>query len=483
MNSSSWDDLLRARLEALKAAGFERRLRTAAVLGASRAADGPATGSGGARLLLDGREIVNFACNDYLGLSSDARVIAAARAALEASGAGATASRLLGGNRPEHVALEADLARFKHSEAALVFASGYQAAIGTITAILDFGFWISDYNSKEEAAGGLDENPKSEIQNPKCILDRLAHASLIDGARLSGARVRTFKHNDVEDLRRLLRLAPGSRLAGDLANGGPPLAGRDARPTDPSGEREASASASSRSSIENRKSKIENGLTLVVVESLYSMDGDVAPLGAIYEATHNAGALLLVDEAHATGVLGPGGRGVLAEVFSGTLPPDVIALGTLSKALGSQGGFVCASRVVVDTIMHAGRAFLFSTGLAPASAAAARKALEIAEAEGARREGLLRRSEELRARLRKQFGEKSGSRGWKVLGGPGPIVPILIGNESEAVRAAERLLEAGVWAPAVRYPTVKKGQARLRVSLSAAHSEEDVAKLVDALAD
>jgi 7-keto-8-aminopelargonate synthetase-like enzyme len=292
MNSSSWDDLLRARLEALKGAGFERRLRAAAVLGAARAAGGDsAAGSGGgARLMLDGREVVNFACNDYLGLSDDARVIAAARAALEASGAGATASRLLGGNRPEHAALEADLARFKRSEAALVFASGYQAAIGTITAILDFGFRISDFtHSKHEsrnpkaegisdfrfpisdlnseataAASDSEENRKSEIQNPKCILDRLAHASLIDGARLSGALVRTFKHNDVEDLQRLLGHGARTIRRDSISR----QDAEDAKKKKMDGSTASSTfdSAGARGSIENRKSKIENGLTLVAVE-------------------------------------------------------------------------------------------------------------------------------------------------------------------------------------------------------------------------
>ncbi|MCW8133014.1 MAG: aminotransferase class I/II-fold pyridoxal phosphate-dependent enzyme, partial [Planctomycetota bacterium] len=249
--------------------------------------------------------------------------------------------------------------------------------------------------------------------------------------------LRTFKHNDPEDLKRVLE------REGVRANG------------------------------KQGASKHAGPLALVAVESLYSMDGDVAPLKELYGLSHAAGALLLVDEAHATGVLGPGGRGALAECFAHDLPADVLAMGTLSKALGSQGGFLCCAAAVRDAIVHGGRAFLFSTGLTPAAAAAAREALLLAEADEPRRLALLRRADDLRAALREK--------GWKVLGGPGPIVPILVGGESEAVALAERLLLAGVWAPAVRYPTVKKGQARLRVSVSAAHADQDIERLVAAL--
>jgi len=432
----NWQDQLIARLSFWRAAGLERRLRVAEG-GAARVRLASGTAPSPPAPLPPGeREVVNFAGNDYLALSADPRVIAAAKAALDAYGAGATASRLLGGTRPIHAELEAELARFKRCEACLVFASGYHAAM----AIFDLRFAIADLDNSND-----DEDGQSKIENRKSemviLLDRLAHASLIDGARLSGARMRTFKHNDMEDLGRLLK-------------------------------REAAPEADARGS--KRKAKSENRKWLLVVtESLFSMDGDVAPLREMYELTHAAGALLLVDEAHATGVLGPQGRGVLAEVFDGVLPPDVLALGTLSKALGSQGGFLCASKLVMDVILHAGRAFLFSTGLAPAAAGAALAALRIAEKDGARRKGLLWRAEDLRTTLR--------SRGWKVLGGLGPILPIMVGDEAAAARLADKLLQQGVWAPAVRYPTVKRGQARLRVSLNAAHTDEDVAKLVEAL--
>ena len=408
-----WPQALAARLAAWKAAGLERRLRVA-------------EGSG-THLTLAGRAVVSFASNDYLGLSTDPRVLAAAKAALDAHGAGATASRLICGTKPEHAALEEELARFKRSEAALVFASGYHAALGTLVALLS-------------------------ASNAVVVLDRFAHACLLDGARLSGARIRTFKHNDVGDLRRILEresLDPTPDPSPPAGRGGgekSPLAGRGG---------------------ENSKFKIQNSkLMLIAVESLYSMDGDLAPLRELHAVAREAGALLLVDEAHALGVLGPGGRGALAEVFDGALPDDVVSLGTLSKALGSQGGFLCASRPVVETVLHAGRAFLFSTGLAPACAAAARSALAIVERDEELRGGLLARAEALRVALRGQ--------GWKVLGGPGPILPILVGAEREALALSERLMEAGFWVPAVRYPTVKSGQARLRLTLTAAHTPTEI---------
>jgi glycine C-acetyltransferase/8-amino-7-oxononanoate synthase len=373
-----------------RATGLARRLRVA---------DGQ-----GVRLRVDGRDVISFASNDYLGLSQHPRVKAAACAALEAHGAGATASRLICGTRPEHAELEAALARFKGSESCLVFASGYQTPLALLPALTG------------EAPCAI-------------VLDRLAHACLVDGARLSSARVRTFRHNNPKDLAAVL-------------------------------EKEAAHA--------------DGRLLLVAIESLYSMDGDVAPLAEIHAVAHRFGAWLLVDEAHATGVLGPGGRGALSEIFAQALPDDVLAMGTLSKALGSQGGYLCASRRVTDLLVHAGRAFLFSTGLAPAAAAAAREALRLIEADDGLRMRLLEKSAALRERLR--------TAGWDVLGGPGPILPLVVGDERRAVELAEALMDRGFWVPAIRYPTVKRGAARLRVSLSVAHEDAEIDGLVQALA-
>jgi 8-amino-7-oxononanoate synthase len=402
MTDQTWDERLRLRLGEWQSDGLARELKIA-------------TGKG-VRVELNGRKILSFATNDYLGLSSHPEVIAAAKAALDKSGAGSRASPLIVGHRTEHTELEGALAAFKQSEAALVFPSGYQAAVATLSCL------VSDSDT--------------------IILDRLSHASLIDGARLSGARVRTFKHNDMSDLRRLLELNA-----------------RENRRED-----------------ETSKSEIRKSKFIVVVESLYSMDGDTAPLEVLIKMCEDHGALLLVDEAHATGVLGNHGRGLLeaSTAANGALPRHVLAMGTLSKALGSQGGFLCASKPVIDTIVHSGRAYLFSTALAPASAAGALAALKLIDSEPERRRHLLECSELVRSRLREIKLE--------IVPSTGPIIPIVAGTETRATEWSRALLEHGIFVPAIRYPTVKKGQARLRISLSAAHTREDCEELLKACA-
>ncbi|MFH0939727.1 MAG: 8-amino-7-oxononanoate synthase [Planctomycetota bacterium] len=383
---NDWDQHLRERLRDWARQGLTRKLRCA-------------TGSG-VRFILDGKDVISFASNDYLGLATHPLVIAAAKHALDQSGAGAGASPLIIGHRDIHLKLEIALAAFKLTEAALVFPSGYQAAVATISAL----------------AGATDT----------ILLDRLAHASLLDGARLSGARVRTVKHNDINDLEHIL---------------------------------------------DHEKSR----RCLVVIESLYSMDGDTPPLAEIARVTRERGALLLVDEAHATGVLGATGRGALEDIArsEGTLPAQIIAIGTLSKALGSQGGYLCASRTIVDTLIHAGRAFMFSTALAPAAAAVALAALQLVDREPERRHHLLAMSARMRAALEAMK--------LKTLPGVGPIIPIIAGAEQRAIEWSERLYDQGLYVPAIRFPTVKTGQARLRISLNASHSMDDMETLLTAL--
>jgi 8-amino-7-oxononanoate synthase len=373
-----WTRYLKQRLEGWKAQSLERELRSAA--------------GRGVRFTLNDREVLSFASNDYLGLTTHPAVINAAKAALDAAGTGSTASPLIVGHRTEHGDLEKTLAAFKRSEAALVFPSGYQAALSALGAL----------------AG-----PEDTI-----ILDRLAHASLLDGARLSEARMRIFKHNDVADLERLL----------------------------------------------TRESKHR---CIVVIESLYSMDGDLAPLEKIIALSAERGALLLVDEAHATGVFGDTGRGLLEAptMANGRLPQHVIAMGTLSKALGSQGGFLCSSRLIICTVVHNGRSYIFSTALSPAAAAAARASLELIDAEPERRWELLAVSQTVRVGLRES--------GFEVVPSAGPIIPVLAGEERRAVEWSEKLMGRGIYVPAVRYPTVKRGHARLRISLSANHTADD----------
>jgi 8-amino-7-oxononanoate synthase len=214
---------------------------------------------------------------------------------------------------------------------------------------------------------------------------------------------------------------------------------------------------------------------LVAIESLYSMDGDLAPLAAITDACRAAGALLLVDEAHATGVIGTRGRGALEELSGEGLPREIIALGTLSKALGSQGGYLCATKQIINTIIHAGRAFMFSTALAPASAAAATTALELIDQEPQRRQHV--------ADLAEQISSALNSRGFETSPTRIPIIPVITGDEARASAWSAQLFEQGVYVPAIRFPTVKKNQARLRISVSAPHSAEDATLLLKAFAN
>ncbi len=347
------------------------------------------------------REVVSFASNDYLGLARDSRVIEAAAAAAREFGASAAASRLLSGNLPIHAGLEAAIASFKGAPACRVFSTGYLAAIGALGALCGRG---------------------DEI-----ILDRLCHACLIDGAFLSGARVRTFRHNDSGDLAEVIGKGGASRK-------------------------------------------------MVVVESIYSMDGDIAPLEEISAICIERGALLLVDDAHGTGVLGEGGRG--AAIGSGppvVWPGHLIVMGTLSKALASQGGYICGRPEIVDAMTRWARTFLFDTGLCPPAAGAAIEAIRIARIEPEHREHLMHN-----VRI---FAEASAAVGLSIPAHPTHICPVAIGGEDLAVRTASALLERGFYIPAVRYPTVAKGAARIRVSITAAHSECELRAAARALAE
>jgi 8-amino-7-oxononanoate synthase len=341
-------------------------------------------------------DAVPFCSNDYLGLRRDPRLAEAAAAAAREFGTGAGSSRLIGGSLPLTAGLERDLAAFKGYEAALVFTSGYQAAVGTISALVGAG--------------------------DEVYLDKLDHASLIDGARLSRARLHTYAHGDTARLRRLLQRAP-------------------------------------------------RGRRLVITDGLFSMDGDVAPLREIGELAARFEAGVMVDEAHATGCLGEGGRGS-AELL-GAEHLVAISMGTLSKALGSLGGFVCASRRAVDVLVNRARSFIYTTAAAPPQLAAASAALSIVRAEPQRRERLARRAELLRTSL--------SDAGFDTGRSTTHVVPVILGENSAALSAAAYLRENGYFCPAVRYPTVPRGTARLRLSVSSEHSPDDVRGLVDVL--
>ena len=356
----------------------------------------------GARVELEGREVLNFSSNDYLGLANHPALKEVAVEVIKKFGAGAGAARLISGSQSPHHELERALAAFKGTEAALAFSSGYAAALGTIPALVGQGDVV--------------------------VLDKLVHASLVDAAKLSGAKLRVCKHNDLADLARILEWATG-----------------------------------------------HGGRTLVVAESVYSMDGDLAPLLNLVELKEQHGAWLMLDEAHATGLYGEGRRGVAEEFGVGDRVE--VQMGTLGKALGAAGGYICGSIELIDLLRHRARSFVFSTAPMPAQAAAARAGIEVVQSP----EG-----EQRRTRLWSLVDElKNGliARGWKLPAVQSAILPLTVGAEAEAVALSERLLEAGVFVPAIRYPTVARGEARLRITVSAAHSSEDIEQLLKALGE
>jgi 8-amino-7-oxononanoate synthase len=393
---SSFDDALKRDLDEIRDAGLLRKLRRV------DSASGP-------RIEIDGRILLNFSSNDYLGLANHPALKEAAIKATEKFGAGSGASRLICGSLAPHHDLEETLAGFKGTEAALTFSTGYAAALGTIGSLVG----------------------KDDV----IILDKLVHASIVDAAQLSGAKLRVFGHNDLNDLEDKLKWA-ASRTTHQ--------AQRPAR-------------------------------TLVVTESVFSMDGDLAPLRDIAELKDRYGAWLMVDEAHATGLFGANRRG-LAEAYEIADRIDV-HMGTLGKAVGASGGFVCGSRALINLLVNRARSFIFSTAPVPAAAAAAKAGIEVIQSD----EG-----EERRVRLWSLVDQlKNALTGlkWKLPVVQSAIIPVIVGDETEAVELAANLRERGIFIPAIRFPTVARGKARLRVTITAVHDAEHCAALVNALRD
>jgi len=374
-----FEEFLQRSLRDLESRGLRRRLRI------SESSTGPT-------IRLDGETLHNFASNDYLGLASHPLVIEATTRAARDFGVGAGASRLVTGTQRPHADLEEKLAAFKHTEAALIFGSGHAAGTGTLQAL----------------AGREDV----------ILLDRLSHACLIDGARLSGAACRAFAHNDTKALEHHLRWA---------------------------------------------REKHPRARVFIVTEAIFSMDGDAAPLREIVTLKDKFGAFLMLDEAHATGILGRGGRGLADQL--GLADRVDIHMGTLGKALGSAGGYIAGSRNLADFLLNRARSFVFSTAPPAAAAAAAAAALGLCQGdEGDRRRAQLRR---LATILNPAM--------------PAAIHPVIVGEAGDALRHAETLRQSGFFVPAIRPPTVPKGTSRLRVSLSAAHDESAVADLAHSL--
>ena len=386
----SLDETLKTRLAALREENLFRELRRV------DSAQGP-------RIEIGGKTFLNFSSNDYLGLANHPALKEAAIKAVEKFGAGAGASRLICGSLKPFHELEAVLAAFKQTEAALTFSTGYAAAMGTITALVG----------------------KDDV----IILDKLVHASIVDAAKLSGAKLRVFGHNDLNDLEEKLRWA-----------------------------------------TENPGRQTPDARTLLVTESIFSMDGDAAPLREIVELKNKFGAWLMMDEAHATGIIGQHGRGLADEL--GVSRQIEIQMGTLGKALGASGGYICGSRALVDFLVNRARSFIFSTAPVPAAAAAATAGIiTVQSAEGeAKRKALFARLKEFHFALRPPPSALRSA-----------IVPLILGDENKALAAATKLREQNIFVPAIRHPTVAHGAARLRITLTAAHSAEDVATLVNAL--
>lgn len=364
-----------------------RQLATEGLLRRQRPLDSPT----GAKVVRDGKPLWNFASNDYLGLARHPEIEAAFIEGVQRFGVGSAASRLVCGTLPPHVLLEAALAEAKQTEAAITFSSGFATALGAIPAVVGKSDFI--------------------------FLDKLSHACLVDAARLSGACIRVFPHNDIHKLERLLA---------------------------------------------STRAKAPAARILVATESVFSMDGDLCPLREIVELTETYDALLLLDEAHGFGVLGPNGMG-LAE-RENLQQRVTFQMGTLSKAAGVSGGYLAASRDWIDLFTNRARSFIYSTAPPPAHAHAAHASLAlIRSAQGA---ALRRKLQENIVLLASQAT---------------PIVPRILGGNEAALAAALDLEEAGFLVPAIRYPTVPRGTARLRVSLSAAHPPEAVLGLADKL--
>ncbi len=347
---------------------------------------------------LAGKKLINFSSNDYLGLATEPALCEAAKAAIDQYGVGAGASRLVCGTLSPHVRLEEKLAEFKRTEAALTFSSGYATALGTLGALCQ----------------------KDDV----IILDKLAHASLIDGARLSGAHVRVFPHNHMGKLESHLAWA------------------RDNFP---------------------------EARVVVVTEAVFSMDGDWALLAEIVELKRRFGALLLLDEAHAVGVIGAHGRGLAEQL--GLAGAVDIHMGTLSKALGVSGGYVCGGRQLIELLVNRARSFIYSTAPSPAVAAAGCAAVEwmLSAAGEKRRQQLRQNLAQFASEMPPLF---SGER--KV---QSAIVPVIVGKAEAALEAAQLLADKGFLVPAIRFPTVARDAARLRVTLSARHTPRQISGL------
>ncbi|OGO21343.1 MAG: glycine C-acetyltransferase [Chloroflexi bacterium RBG_16_51_16] len=371
-------DWLNQELSGLKDQGLYNRIRT---IGSAQ----------GARLVVDGKDVLNFCSNNYLGLANHPKIVAAAKEATVKYGVGPAAVRSIAGTTDLHIQLENRLAKFKGAEDVITFQSGFTANLGTIAALV----------GKEDVI----------------FSDRLNHASIIDGSRLSGAKIVAYEHNDPSALESAIKENAGSfRRA------------------------------------------------LIVTDGVFSMDGDIAPLPALYEVAKRHDLLFMVDDAHGEGVLGKGGRGIVDHYnLHGKVDVEV---GTLSKAFGVVGGLVAGNKVIIEWLRQRGRPFLFSSAVTAPDAAACLAAIDLLESSTELVDRLWENARYFKAEMKKAGFDTGVSET--------PITPVMLGEAPLAQQFSRELFENGVFAMAIGFPTVAKGKARIRVMISAAHSRKDL---------
>jgi glycine C-acetyltransferase len=379
-------DWLKQEIDGLKEAGLYNRIRT---IGSAQ----------GARLVVDGKDVLNFCSNNYLGLANHPKIVEAAKEAMKKYGVGPAAVRSIAGTMDLHVELEKRLAKFKGAEDVITFQSGFTANLGTISALV----------GKEDVI----------------FSDRLNHASIIDGCRLSGAKIIAYDHNDASALEAAIQEAAGTYRR-----------------------------------------------ALIVTDGVFSMDGDIAPLPALYEVAKKYDILFMVDDAHGEGVLGKGGRGIVDHF--GLHGKVDIEVGTMSKAFGVMGGIVAGDKTIIEWLRQRGRPFLFSSAVTVPDAAACLAAVD-----------LLENSTELVDRLwdnAKYFKAEMKKLGFDTGVSETPITPIMLGEAPLAQQFSRELFDEGVFAMSIGFPTVPKGKARIRVMISASHDRDDLGQGLEAFA-
>jgi glycine C-acetyltransferase len=351
----------------------------------------------------DGKKVINLASNNYLGLTTHPKLREASIDAVKKYGAGSGAVRTIAGTMKIHMELEEKIARFKNVEACVVFQSGFAANAGTVSSVLGKGDWI--------------------------VSDELNHASIIDGARLSRANIKVFRHKDVAHAEELLK-----------------------------------------------EIKSEAGRKLIITDGVFSMDGDIGPLPGLCDVAEKYGAIMMVDDAHASGVLGRNGRGTI-DHFNVHGRVD-IQVGTLSKAIGVLGGYVCGTKDLIDFLYHRARPFLFSTSHPPAVAAACIAAFDILEQEPERIEKLWENT--------RYFKKELGSLGFNIGGvntppSETPITPVIIGEGRVAMEFSRELFKEGVMATGIAFPTVAEGKARIRTIMTATHTRQELDQALETM--